>query len=323
MTILVINAGSTSVKFVFGEQSGNINLLKTGQTHAEAVSQIVESLDSNPEAVGYRVVFGGDFTAPTLLDESTVDTIAEFSEQFPLHIPPAVATIRACMEQFPSISHVAVFDTSYHTTIENDDYFLAPELGYKRYGFHGINHEYIAQQGQDLGYDRVISCHLGGGASVCLSDLDISGGVMVSKATTMGYGAAEGLPMATRCGDVDPEIVLDLVRKHGVEAAANILYKQSGFKAFTDEPFFDAMDSDLQKKYALKLASKILSLLPYSQYIVECRHTLVVFTGGLGENNGEYLAELIAEHLPSRWKFETMVADEEGMIVKKVRELIG
>jgi len=192
--------------------------------HAAAFQHVMaflkEEADAEPDAIGHRIVHGGEqFTEPCLVTQAVLRRLEGLAQLAPLHNPPAIALVRACQELCPGLPQVAVFDTAFHSTIPRiaRTYALPLELrqalGLRKYGFHGISHCYVAGEaarlmGIPLGQLNAVSCHLGtGGASLCA----IKAGRSVDN--TMGYSPLQGLVMSTRSGDLDPALVLRLLRQ--------------------------------------------------------------------------------------------------------------
>jgi acetate kinase len=205
-TILVVNAGSTS--------------LKLHAVEADATSTRVESFADAPagiDAVAHRVVHGGPrFRDPVVIDKEVLEQIRDLVSLAPLHNAPALEAIDAAQRALPHVPHVAVFDTSFHRTIpaEAAEYALPPawreQWGIRRYGFQGLSVEWCARRVPELlGHpvDRLVVCHLGGGSSVTA--------VLTGRSvdTTMGFTPLEGVPMTTRSGSIDPGALLYLLRE--------------------------------------------------------------------------------------------------------------
>lgn len=274
-SILVVNAGSSSLKFqvfaVVGDtleprirgQMGGIGVRprlsatdNTGATLVErdyqtadvpdlpaAIGEMrtwMESLGGfTPRAIGHRVVHGGpDFTDAVLIDHAVLDKLASYQELAPLHQPNNLAPIRLAMEIAPHLPQVACFDTAFHRGHPRyADCYALPRTfydeGVRRYGFHGISYEYIAERlrtvAPNVASGRVIVAHLGSGASMCA----LSGGRSVE--TTMGFTALDGLPMGTRPGQLDPGVVLYLIDHCGmsVDAVTDLVYHRSGLKGLS------------------------------------------------------------------------------------------
>lgn len=192
------------------------------RNHATAFEHVMRLLEQNtgriPDAVGHRIVHdGGLFRAHTVLDDSTTAKLETVNDMAPLHNPPAVNLAKACRKLYPDLPQVAVFDTVFHATIPEYAYtyaipsWITHDLGIRKYGFHGISHQYVATETarllqRPLNTLNAVSCHLGsGGASLCA----IVNGKSVDN--TMGYSPLQGLIMSTRCGDLDPAITLRLM----------------------------------------------------------------------------------------------------------------
>ncbi len=185
-------------------------------------------------AVGHRVVHGGlTFTEPTLIDEAVLACLDKLAPLAPLHQPHNLAAIRAVAAAAPDLPQVACFDTSFHRSHRWEaDAFALPrhlsEAGIRRYGFHGLSYEYVASRLRELdsraAHGRTIVAHLGSGASMC--------GLLAGRsvATTMGFTALDGLPMGTRCGSLDPGVLLYLMDQYGMDVREleRLVYQQSG-----------------------------------------------------------------------------------------------
>ncbi len=192
--------------------------------------------DGHLLAVGHRVVHGGvDFAAPVLIDDRVLERLDALCPLAPLHQPHNLAGIRAAAEVQPDLPQVACFDTAFHRGHPVlADWFALPrefyEEGVRRYGFHGLSYEYIAhalrEVAPEIAGGRVVVAHLGSGASMCAIH---DGGSIDS---TMGFTALDGLPMGTRCGALDPGVVLHLLRAHGMDADAieRLLYRDCGLR---------------------------------------------------------------------------------------------
>ncbi len=270
-TILVLNAGSSSLKFsLFAADGAALELRVGGRVeglhtaprfvakdaagrplddkrwgsgqhlgHDGALAHILDWLQSSGHgrrlaAVGHRVVHGGtEFTAPVRLDAAVVDKLQKFVPLAPLHQPHNLGPIRELLARAPQLPQVACFDTAMHRTNPPlAQMFALPhelsDAGIRRYGFHGLSYEYIASvlPGIDpaAAQGRCVVLHLGNGASMCA----LLGGRSI--ASTMGFTAVDGLPMGTRCGAIDPGVILYLMDAHGMDARAveKLIYHQSG-----------------------------------------------------------------------------------------------
>ena len=292
--ILVVNAGSTSLKLHL--------VLPDESVHA------VESLDalSSPdiEAVGHRVVHGGKhLVEPTPIDDAVRASIGELHSIAPLHNAPALAGIDAAARAFPSVPHVAVFDTSFHTTIplEAATYALPrrwrEEWGIRRYGFHGLSVQWSAERASALldgaaANLRLAVCHLGGGSSVTA----VEGGRSVD--TTMGFSPLEGVPMATRSGSIDPGVLLFVQREHGlsVDEVDRALNEESGLEGLSEGRGLRALEAAPSDDESAQLA---LGVYTYRVAGAVAAMTAalggldaLVFTAGIGEHSARVRADI-------------------------------
>jgi acetate kinase len=243
--------------------------------------------------VGHRVVHGGmHFSAPTRIDAATLDALEKFVPLAPLHQPHNLAPIRVLLERTPDLPQVACFDTAFHRG--NPDLaqrFAIPaelhDAGVRRYGFHGLSYEYIAATlpGVDAqaASGKVVVLHLGNGSSMCAIDNGHS------VASTMGFTAVDGLPMGTRCGAIDPGVLLYLMDERGMNARAieKLIYQQSGLLGVS------GISSDMR---VLLESNEPRAALAVDLYLYRVRRELgslaaalggldaVVFTAGIGEN---------------------------------------
>jgi acetate kinase len=220
MRVLVLNSGSSSVKYQLvdsdsGERVAG-GIVEEVVDHAAALREVVaavEELGGPIEAIGHRVVHGGDVvSAPTLVDDELVEVIRRLVPLAPLHNPANLAGIEAARVTWPTVPQVAVFDTAFHRTLPPAAYRYAvpqewyEEFGVRRYGFHGTSHEYVSARaavelGRPLDELDLIVAHLGNGASMTA----VQGGRSVE--TSMGLSPLEGLVMGTRSGDIDPAVI--------------------------------------------------------------------------------------------------------------------
>lgn len=215
--VLVVNAGSTSLKLSVVARDGESVTLPS-----------FEEVPAGVVAVGHRVVHGGSrFREPVVINEEVERDLATLAELAPLHNTPAIAAIDRARQALPRVPHVAVFDTAFHATLpEEASQYALPrrwreEWGIRRYGFHGLSVQWAAEQVQ---VPRLVVCHLGGGCSVTA----VRDGRSIE--TTMGFSPLEGVPMATRCGSIDAEIVLHLLRTGtlGLDEIERTLESESG-----------------------------------------------------------------------------------------------
>ena len=214
--VLVVNAGSTSLKLHLVDRSGGAQSVET-----------IESVDPQRlEAVAHRVVHGGpQFREPVLIDAAVHDRIRALEPLAPLHNAPGLAGIERASKALPGVPQVAVFDTGFHASMPTHaSVYAVPrrwreDWGVRRFGFHGLSVEWSAERapallGERPGRPRLVICHLGGGCSVTA----VADGRSVD--TTMGFSPLEGVPMMTRSGSVDPGALVYLIREHGLDPGA-------------------------------------------------------------------------------------------------------
>jgi acetate kinase len=229
MRVLTVNAGSSSLKLaLIGEQDETIEARELDAPGARVdPDQLREALGSplgQADAIGHRIVHGGRrFHTAVRIDEEVEGALRELSDLAPLHQPKSLAALDAVSEALPEVPAVACFDTAFHATLPDAaaTYALPAEWRerweLRRYGFHGLSHAWVARRApQILDADarelRIVSCHLGAGASLCA----IAGGASLD--TTMGFTPLEGLVMATRSGSLDPGMLLWLMEREGLSA---------------------------------------------------------------------------------------------------------
>jgi acetate kinase len=280
--------------------------LRKSLTHS--ANGIIESMDEIA-AVGHRVVHGGEeYSESVLIDEDVIRVIEEAAELAPLHNPAHLMGIRAAMNILPDRPQAAVFDTAFHQTMPPSAYLygipreLYRKYKIRRYGFHGTSHRFVAQEAVRMmkrakENTNVISCHLGNGASITA----ISEGKSVE--TSMGFTPLSGLVMGTRCGDIDPAIVLFLLeRGYSAERINNLLNKESGLLGLSGISN-DLRDLEAAAEAGNKNAIEALDVYAhqirkyigaYAANIV--RLDILVFTGGIGEH-GTRMRERICHRL--------------------------
>jgi acetate kinase len=343
MKILVLNCGSSSVKYQLFDLDGEVeNVLASGiveevglgypdlthrrpgheklywadldlGNHTDAIRLVLDIL-VHPEygalksvqeldAVGHRVVHGGErFAASVRIDADVMAALYENVPLAPLHNPPNIQGIEAVTALLPNIAQVGVFDTAFHQTMEPHAYLYAlpyryyRDYGVRRYGFHGTSHQYVARRaaahlGRPIEELKIVTCHLGNGASITA----VRHGRSVK--TSMGFTPLEGMPMGTRCGDIDPAIIPFLMEEEGLDVKGinRVLNKESGVLGLSE------LSSDM-RTFAEALAAgpdhphyerSLLVLKLYTERVkafigayaaimggLDC----VVFTGGIGEN---------------------------------------
>ncbi|KRA83349.1 acetate/propionate family kinase [Altererythrobacter sp. Root672] len=385
--IAVINAGSSSIKFAVYADGGADELLFRGQVeklgtaprlrvtdaggealldrdwapgeidHREAVNVILHSsLDllggRKVAGVGHRVVHGGTrYSEPVRVDPSVLGELRALSPLAPLHQPHNLAAIEAIATAAPDMPQVACFDTAFHHTQPElaQLYALPKELtdeGIRRYGFHGLSYEHVTGRLREvapwLANGRAIIAHLGNGSSLCA----IRKGESV--ATTMGFTAVEGLMMGTRCGSIDPGVLIYLMDQHGMDARAleELVYKKSGLLGVS------GVSSDMRE---LKASTEPRASLAIDLFIYRIAREIgslvaalggldgLIFAGGIGENDDDLRLRVakrcswlgvdivqsggVGERRLSRsdaavdvWVIPT---DEERMIARHTREVLS
>ena len=276
--------------------------------HQDAIKLVLEGvLDSTYggvkdmaeiDAVGHRVVHGGEkFASSVIITEEVEEAMRKCSELAPLHNPANLMGIDAIKAVLPGVPNVGVFDTAFHQTMPASSYLyglpyrLYTEYGVRRYGFHGTSHKYVSQRaaemlGKDIADLKIITCHLGNGASIAAVD----GGKVVD--TSMGLTPLEGLIMGTRCGDIDPAIIPFIMKKENLDADGvdKLMNKESGVYGMTgiSSDFRDICDAaaegnqqaiDALDAYHKRVKKYI------GAYAAEMNGVdAIVFTAGLGEN---------------------------------------
>lgn len=326
MNTLVINCGSTSVKYaVFdaGEREiagGKIERIAGEGGHAAAVAKILGDLEATAiTAVGHRVVHGGpDFHDSVLIDDDVLSVIEGCVALAPLHNPANLAGIDAAVAALPQIPQVAVFDTAFHARLPRRartyaiDPVLADRHRIKRYGFHGTSHAYVAglaaeYLGRPADELRLVTLHLGGGASACAVEFG------QSVDTSLGFTPLEGLVMGTRSGDIDPGIVLELLRDRSltVEDVERILNRESGLAGLSgiSADLRDIEEAAAQGDDRARLAIAVFAH-RVRKYIGAFVATMggadaVVLTGGIGEN-----AASMRRRILQRFDFLGLLLDE-------------
>jgi acetate kinase len=303
--VLVVNAGSSSLKLtLLDAQDTTLASRELPATRAHVVPDLLRfALDSplcEADAVGHRIVHGGErFTEPVAIDAHAKAAMRELCDLAPLHQAESLAVLDAVTEMLPGLPAVACFDTAFHATLSPAaaTYALPAQWrerwGLRRYGFHGLSHAWVARRApvllrRDAAELRIVSCHLGAGASLCA----IADGR--SRDTTMGFTPLEGLVMATRSGDVDPGMLLWLSEHEGVSAGelADALEHRSGLlglcgTADMREVLARVESGDDQAQLALDVYVRRLRGGIAAMVSALGGLDLLVFTGGVGEHAAE------------------------------------
>jgi acetate kinase len=248
--------------------------------------------------IGHRVVHGGEyFSSSVVIDHENLDRIRQCARLAPLHNPPAIRGIEAVVKAFPAATQVAVFDTAFHSSIPKKAYLygipkeLYTKHGIRKYGFHGISHQYISERaaeimGRDIADTKIITCHLGNGSSITA----VKGGKSVD--TSMGLTPLGGVMMGTRSGDLDPYIPLFMIKELGMSAdeVERTLNKQSGLEGICN--FADVRDIEARAKDGDPDAELALEMFAYrvARYIGGYAMVMdgvdaIAFAGGIGERD--------------------------------------
>ncbi len=334
MKVLVLNCGSSSIKYQLIDMANNANVMAKGlleriglemgefthkwngqkhyeqlpiPNHTEGIKIVLKALTDEKigvikdlkeiGAVGNRIAHGGEiFKESVLVTDKVIEQIKSLEHLAPLHTPGNLAGIYAMREVLPGVPQAAVFDTAFHSTLPPKSYLyglpyeMYEKYGIRRYGFHGTSHKFVAEKaakmiGKDWNDLKIISCHLGSGASIAAIDHG------KSFDTTMGMTALEGLIMGSRCGDVDPGVILYLMDQgYDSKALTKLLYKQSGLIGISGDKQ-DMRDiragrdaGDVRATYAFDMfAQRVKRYI--GGYMAEMGGCdLLLFTGGIGEN---------------------------------------
>jgi len=339
MKILVINSGSSSIKsqlflgnevifkghvdrigdkeskLITEENSKKSEENVVARNHLEAIDLIFNKIIQNKiinnleeiSGVGHRVVHGGEiYKDSVLIDEAVIKNIEKLSDFAPLHNPPNLVGIKACIERLgEKIPQIAVFDTAFHSTISKEKYLYALPREYyekykiRKYGFHGTSFKFLAQimKKKRPRHKKIVLCHIGNGSSICA----IKEGKSVN--TSMGFTPLAGLVMGTRSGDIDPALIEIISRKEkiNISEVTNILNKKSGLKGVCGDSDMRNIWERIQKgdktaEVALNILSE--SIVKYVSYYISNLNGVdsIVFSAGLGEN-APYLREKIIKNL--------------------------
>jgi acetate kinase len=312
--VLVINAGSSSIKYALFDGEHRDQLLLKGSIervtdHRIAMDLLFEEIDHKGsfeiKGVGHRVVHGGeDLRAPTLITPEIIEQIKHVGRFVPLHCGPNLIGIEVAQKKLPSVPQVAIFDTAPYTTLDPKAYLYGIPLEFyekyriRKYGFHGINHSYVAHQVTSLlGREtlKVITCHLGNGCSVTAFE----NGKSVD--TSMGLTPLEGLMMGSRCGDIDPSAVLYLMDVLGLqtEEMVSLLNKKCGLLGFCGSN--DMRDIHRMAKEGSQEAKWAIEIFVYrvqkyiGAYIAALKGVdVIAFTGGIGEHDAQIREKIVS-----------------------------
>lgn len=373
MIVLVINCGSSSIKYQLlnmkseeayelmakgiaekiGLEMGRLKHNPTGKDsyildqpipdHKVGMELVLSALTDKEhgvlssiediEAVGHRVVHGGEFfSGSALVDEDVISKIEYCADFAPLHNPAHLLGIRAIQEVLPSVPQVVTFDTAFHQTMPEYAYMYAlpyeyyEKYGIRKYGAHGTSHQFVSRKGAkfaglDINNSKIITCHIGNGSSVTA----VMNGKVVD--TSMGFTPLEGMIMGTRCGSIDASIVPYIMKKENMtpDEATDMMNKKSGFLGLSQKTS-DAREMDDLANAGDKKAKLVLKKLSYDiiklvgQYIAVMDGVdLIVFTGGIGEHNSRIRQRVCRNfsHLGLVFDDEANTAFGEDTIITK------
>ncbi len=398
MKILVINAGSSSLKYQLIDMETETLLAKglcerigidghlkhtplvdgksvfdedvAMPTHSEAIAAVIDKLTSPQygvvnsmkeiDAVGHRVVHGGEkFASSVRINDEVMKTLEECTPFAPLHNPANITGINACRAVMGDVPMVAVFDTAFHQTMPGKAFMYALPYQYylsngiRRYGFHGTSHRYVSARcaelmGRPIEELKIISCHMGNGSSIAAIDH----GKCVD--TSMGFTPLVGLPMGTRCGDLDAGVIQFLMHKYGysIDEMLNILNKKSGVLGVSGVSS-DFRDLDKAAAEGNERAQLALDMFHYwvakvaGSYVAAMNGVdAIVFTAGVGENSKStraaiaeyfgYLGVKLDEEANSKRGQDIMIStpdskvkvfviptNEELVIARDTRDIVG
>jgi len=332
MKVLVLNCGSSSLKYQLinmendevmasgkyeriGEQEAFITHKALGKKvtiehvaldHTEAIDFTLKQL-TNPEykvidsldeinAIGHRLVHGGEkISESVVIDDNVVEIVKECIDLAPLHNPAGIMGIEACKKVMPGKPMVGVFDTAFHQTMPKEKYMYPiayeyyEKYGIRKYGFHGTSHMYVSQRLAEIENNKnlkVVTCHLGQGSSICAVDCG------KSIDTSMGLTPLGGIPMVTRCGDLDPSVVTFLMKKENMTAqeVENTLNKKCGVQGISGlAPDFREIEAasygeNERAQIAMKTFTYAIAGFVAKYAVAMGGVDAIVFTGGVGEN---------------------------------------
>lgn len=349
MKILVINSGSSSIKYKLFRMPEKKYIVKgviehIGEAHSAiknhytGLKLILEKIN-HVDIVGHRVVHGGEaFKKPVLIDDAVIRKIRQCCAIAPLHNPANLAGILACAKLLPDTKQIAVFDTAFHQTLPDYAYIYGlpyryyKRFGIRKYGFHGTSHEYVAHEAarilhKPLNKLKIITCHLGNGCSIAAIDRGRS------IDTSMGFTPLEGLVMGTRCGDIDPALITYIMRKDrlGISEMDDMLNKSSGLKGIS------GISNDMRILCAKSKVNDVRGKLAINIFVYRIKKYIgayicimggcdaLVFTAGIGQNQKpvrDKICQGIFKPLRKTPKVLVIPTDEELMIARSAFKLV-
>lgn len=382
MEILVINSGSSTIKFQIIEPETEKVLIKglcdaigldnsrieysvndnkkeisvSLKSHKDAIEEILKIIleekivekITDIEAIAHRAVHGGErFVKPIIVTNEVIEEMERLNELAPLHNPPNVLGMKVFMELAPNVLQVAIFDTAFHSTLKEDAFIYPIPLEYyekyriRKYGFHGTSHHFIALEcakflDKDILDLKIITCHLGNGASICA----INKGISVD--TSMGFTPLEGIMMGTRCGDIDPAIPLFLEKKEALnpQEVDTILNKKSGLLGLSgiSQDMRVVKEEELKGNQKARLARDIYArrVKKYigSYFAIMNGCDAICFSGGVGENEPLIRERMLSDlenlgvvldreaNLKNSWKINSADSKVSLFVIKTNEELM-
>lgn len=335
--ILVLNCGSQSIKWKLFDKKlellreNEIDVFDSGNFEKKLKKELLSLKDSDVNYIGHRVVHGGEcFRETKVITKKDIEELEKLNKFAPLHNPFNVLGIKIAKKIFNKAKQIAVFDTEFYVNLPKKAYTYAlpgniKKEGFRRFGFHGISHEYAVQKAieeEKISFkkSKIISCHLGGGSSITA----VKNGKAVD--TSMGFTPLEGLVMMTRSGDIDPGIILEISKKYGYEKTKKILNYESGIKGISGISNMLILLKKMKegnKKAKLAFDIFVYKIQKYigSYYVALGGCDLLVFTGSIGAGKAK-TRNAIVSGLPFPVKVKIVKADEEKAIAKKVIKLI-
>ncbi len=327
MHILVINVGSSSIKFSLFEFPSH-RLISHGLIEAndkQAFEQMYRDINATRctvDAVGHRVVHGGEyFSEPTILNDDNITKIEQLNHLAPLHNPLNILGIKSAKKVFHGAVHIAVFDTAFHQSLPNYayryplPYGLYKKYHIRKYGFHGSSHHFLANESskflqRPLEALNLLTIHLGNGSSICA----VKAGKSID--TTMGMTPLEGLMMGSRCGSIDPSIPLFLMEHAQMTSSEvdTLLNKHSGLKAMSGESDMRhilqrAANGDANAKLAIMMFVYRIKKAIGAYIAILGQVDAIIFSGGIGEN-----AAAIREQVCKDLEHLNIIIDSEANI---------
>ncbi len=350
MNILVINCGSSSLKYRLFDDNGQRakgQIERIGQDdvtpdHTRAVQRMLEQITApdtpgrvdleDIQAIGHRVVHGGDkLTESVLIDRDVIATIDACIPLGPLHNPANLQGIRACLKLIPHAKQVAVFDTGFHQTMPDYAYTYAiaedlrQKYGIRRYGFHGTSHLYVSREVEKelaaagVSGRRIVCCHLGNGSSIAA----VKDGKCID--TSMGMTPSEGLMMGTRCGDIDPAALIFMMRtlNYDADRLDRVINKEGGLLAVAGMiDMRDVEDHAAAGDYRCTLALNMFCyrVLKYIGAYTAAMNGIdaLAFAGGIGENSPE-----VRQRVCSQLSYLGLEIDPQANDIKRTRREIS